>query len=163
MLSSARFIRSLGVACMAAAMALATTACNPNSIGRPCINPNNNLAKDPQISSPALECPSRLCLIQPPGVDSTTSESRNTCTARCESDDDCDAETKDKCARGFACAVAVTVGNFCCEKMCVCRDDLRVGFNVDSDDVTTQQTITPFACDPIANPSSINRCKNVKP
>src|SRR6185295_3647114 len=98
--------------------AAVSTGCNPNSIGRPCINANQNAATGTQIASPALECPSRLCLIQQ-ATDSTQGTSRNTCTASCESDDDCDAETKEYCQSGFRCAVATQVGRFCCRKFCV--------------------------------------------
>src|SRR6476646_10455728 len=90
-------------------------ACNPNSIGRPCVNPTGVAPLGTQVSSPALECPSRLCLIHPV-TDQTGMASnmnaRSTCTAGCEQDSDCDAETQALCqdAKGvqhnYVCAVA---------------------------------------------------------
>lgn len=138
----------------------ASTGCNPNSIGRPCINPQNSAPSGPQVVSPALECPSRLCLIEPTTTASAEvmGNSRNTCTAECGSDDDCDAETKDYCSSGFVCAVATQVGSFCCKKFCICKDDLQDGVNKTGDGESLQ-VITPFACDPVANPQ-VN-CKNV--
>jgi hypothetical protein len=139
-------------------------ACNPNSIGRPCVNPNDNPPSGTQISSPALECPSRLCLIQAintPGSD--MGNSRNTCTASCSSDSDCEAETKESCAAGFRCAVATEIGPFCCEKLCICADDLVETFNKQTPPATpTDQNpkpkiITPFACDPKQNTGPV--CK----
>lgn len=136
-----------------------STGCNPNSIGRPCINPQNSAPSGPQVVSPALECPSRLCLIEKStGTSNVQGNSRNTCTAQCESNDDCDAETTDYCSSGFVCAVATQVGSFCCKKFCVCKDDLQDGVNKTGDG-NTLQVITPFACDPVANPQ-VN-CKNV--
>ena len=125
-------------------------ACNPNAIGRPCVNPQRSAVAGTQITSPALECPSRLCLIQPPNLSSgstggdTDGGSRATCTALCGSDGDCSPETDQFCKAGFVCAVAVATGKFCCRKMCVCRDDLIVSFNKDPIDGGTQ---LPAACD----------------
>ena len=81
------------------------------------------------ISSPALECPSRICLL--PASD--TGNPGNTgplCTATCESNDDCsDGETGPKgnpddhhCENGFVCMWPTTVGDFACQRLCVCRD-----------------------------------------
>jgi hypothetical protein len=56
-------------------------ACNPNSIGRPCVNPTNAAPLGTQVSSPALECPSRLCLIHPSrsgGMTTGTEAARST-------------------------------------------------------------------------------------
>lgn len=122
-------------------------ACNPNSIGRPCVNPLGSDVRGTQISSPALECPSRLCLIQPPNASSiATSDggARATCTATCNHDSDCPAETKQYC-KEFVCAVAATAGDFCCRKLCICKDDLVPGVNEDPID---GGTMLPTACDP---------------
>jgi hypothetical protein len=137
-------------------------ACNPNSIGRPCVNPGGQAVEGTQVSSPALECPSRLCLIQPPNASTGNVGSsdggafRATCTASCEHDDDCVAETKEDCKAGFVCAVATQAGPFCCKKLCICRTDLVQGTNVNADG----GTIEPFSCDPKQN-SNIT-CANVK-
>ena len=70
------------------------------------------------ISSPALECPSRICV---GGADPTGTG--GLCTAGCESDTECqDAVSGSRCVTGFACAWPTTVGDFACQKLCVCRD-----------------------------------------
>lgn len=89
-------------------------------------------------SSPALECPSHICLL--PGADKDVrSPAQRTagfsgtgplCTARCESSEDCaDGEQANaadpadrRCRGGFACMWPMTVGNFACQKLCVCTD-----------------------------------------
>ncbi len=146
---------------LAGLVGLGFFACNPNSIGRPCVNPSGSLPLGTQISSPALECPSRLCLIEPASIStgnigsSVDGGSTNTCTAFCSSNDDCAPETTSQCKAGFACAVATTVGDFCCRKICICKADLQTGFNVADGGVQT-----PYACDPKVN--SLVTCKNVK-
>jgi hypothetical protein len=116
------------------------------------------------VSSPALECPSRLCLLQP--ANASTGQTgqtqggdggtfRATCTAECQHDNDCSPETNMYCKEGFACAVATQAGPFCCKKLCICRSDLVQGVNVDADGGTT----TPFSCDPKQNPTPT--CPNV--
>jgi len=80
------------------------------------------------ISSPALECPSRICIL-PATTSGNTANTGPLCTATCESNDDCDGEggpkgdaTDRHCENGFVCMWPTTVGPFCCMKMCVCRD-----------------------------------------
>src|SRR5258708_1919974 len=150
-------------AVVAAMVGVAMFACNPNSIGRPCVNPGGQAVLGTQISSPALECPSRLCLLQPPnastgqtGQGSDGGTFRATCTATCNNDGDCDAETKEFCKAGFNCAVATQAGPFCCKKVCICKSDLVEGVNVDPDG----GTIIPFSCDPKQNPTPT--CPNVE-
>ena len=138
-------------------------ACNPNSIGRPCVNPQGSDVRGTQISSPALECPSRLCLIQPPAANSSVDGggARATCTAECDNTGDCDPETHKYCQAGFACAIAATAGPFCCRKVCVCREDLVPGVNQDPVD---GGVITPHSCDPATYTGSgtTPECPNVK-
>lgn len=51
--------------------------------------------------------------------------SRSMCSMRCESDADCGSGYEGtQCQTGFACARVQRLGEFCCEKLCVCRDDL---------------------------------------
>lgn len=59
---------------------------------------------------------------------------RSMCSKTCQTDDDCnntslnnrpavdDDETA--CASGFSCTVLQRLGQFCCERLCVCNDDL---------------------------------------
>lgn len=136
-------------------------ACNPNSIGRPCVNPLGSDVRGTQVSSPALECPSRLCLIQPARSDTTTDGgARATCTAECSDDGDCSAETTKFC-KEFRCAVATTAGPFCCRKVCVCRDDLVANVNQDPID---GGVILPVSCDPATYKGQPlpPQCPNVK-
>jgi hypothetical protein len=143
---------------MSVVVGAALFACNPNSIGRPCVNPGGQAVIGAQVASPALECPSRLCLIEQAGASTGNSTGasdggfRATCTAGCQTDSDCDPETKASCPSGFVCAVATTVGPFCCRKLCLCKDDLSPN-NSDSDGGVK----TPELCKPGTNPE----CKNV--
>lgn len=60
---------------------------------------------------------------------------RSMCSKKCSSDADCKdgGPTKKvvvegtKCETGFSCAKIQTLGQFCCESLCVCNDDLAVG------------------------------------
>lgn len=57
---------------------------------------------------------------------------RSMCSKKCSTDADCkDAGAlkkvvveSTKCTSGFSCSRIQTLGEFCCEKLCVCRDDL---------------------------------------
>lgn len=50
---------------------------------------------------------------------------RSMCSRSCESDDDCAGAVADTtCNRGFTCARIQGLGDHCCEKLCVCQDDL---------------------------------------
>jgi hypothetical protein len=109
-------------------------ACEDKHIGRLCELgvPNADAGASgatATIASPALECPSRICLL--PGAEKDPMGTGSLCTASCESNDDCsDGETVDKpgdphCKGGFVCMWPTTTGSFCCQKMCVCRDFVR--------------------------------------
>jgi hypothetical protein len=113
-------------------MALATSGCPADDhVGRPCevgTQPiGGSSGQVVTLASPALECPSRICLL--PG----TGNAQGTgalCTATCDSDADCeDAEVGAKgdpadhrCENGFTCTWPTMVGAFACQKLCVCRD-----------------------------------------
>ncbi len=59
---------------------------------------------------------------------------RSMCSKRCDTDSDCQntsaidkpvVEDEDtNCKNGFKCVVLQEIGQFCCEKLCVCDDDL---------------------------------------
>jgi hypothetical protein len=139
-----------------AALALTSAGCEDKHIGRPCdlsvkdggLPPSGNTAT---INSQAVECPSRVCLL--PAADKTSNVGA-LCTADCSSDEDCeDGETSSdmstgRCNTGFVCAIPTTVGDFCCRKMCVCKDLIDTSGNV------YQQT--PEVCKP-----GQSTCKNV--
>ena len=65
---------------------------------------------------------------------------RSMCSKKCASDNDCKdgGPTKQvvvddsNCATGFSCARIQTLGKFCCEKLCVCNDDLGVTSDIDT-------------------------------
>jgi hypothetical protein len=126
-----------GFALVAFGVVILLGACDDKHIGRPC----QTGAAPPDagasggafatVSSPVLACPSRICL--DPGDqkgDATNFHDGAFCTATCSSDDDCsDAEIGNKgdtsdtrCKSSFVCGVATTVGPFCCQKLCICRD-----------------------------------------
>jgi hypothetical protein len=118
-------------------------ACNENPVGRICFI-GNDAGTDQQniIASPALECQSRTCLHVSGGQ-------HDLCTGECSSDDDCDKSPESPCVGGFECIVPVTVGPFCCKKMCVCRDYLIIPDGGLPD---------PAACD---GNNPINECCNL--
>src|SRR5262245_42855933 len=85
-------------------------SCNPSDaapedmavvsgFGRACVNPGGVPPSNVQISSPALECPTRICIVSP---------NHSFCTKECESNADCVAESGAVCASGqsVSCAVA---------------------------------------------------------
>jgi hypothetical protein len=107
--------------------------CEDNHIGRPCsigiVDTDAGVSSGSvaTVTSPALECPSRICLI--PGADKDPHGTGALCTAGCSSNDDCDGEkgnpndpTDHRCKLGFVCMWPTTSGPFCCERMCACRD-----------------------------------------
>jgi hypothetical protein len=105
-------------------------ACGPaQHVGRPCeigTAGGGSSGQGATVSSPALECPSRLCLLAGQNAAGTGA----LCTADCESSQDCEdgetAATNDpgdtRCHGGFVCTWPTTVGSFACRKMCVCTD-----------------------------------------
>jgi len=58
---------------------------------------------------------------------------RSMCSKKCSSDSDCQSAgitqqvvvDDTTCQSGFTCARIQTLGEFCCEKLCVCKDDLN--------------------------------------
>jgi len=134
-------------------------SCENKHIGRKCdlgIDAGGTSSGTTATVDVGLECPSRICLL--PSHDVAT-DTTSLCTADCSSDDDCaDAELRDKsdstdkrCLRGFVCKVAQTVGDFCCRKLCVCRDFVMVpkgGFQ------------TPAVC--TSTPDNKKNCQNIQ-
>ena len=141
-----------------ATLAAATAACGSSSsspadgsavdangapIGRPCDIGFDGGFTDAgtvvaTISSPALDCASRICLVAPV---QKAAEVASLCSAPCASDLDCAAGERgdpndpadQRCKAGFVCMVPSTVGSFACMRMCVCTDSLVVpsgGFQI---------------------------------
>ncbi len=100
--------------------ALMVSACSENPVGRICfIGADAGTGQQTVVASPALECQSRTCLHM-------QSTAPDLCTGECSSDDDCDKSPESPCKGGFTCAIPVTVGPFCCKKMCICKDYVEV-------------------------------------
>jgi hypothetical protein len=122
--------------------------CTDNGVGRKCILPPgdggaSNITST-EITAPALECPSRLCLIEPP---QGPNPPRATCTAQCTTDADCGQAVMGTngdglCATNFVCAAATAQGAFKCLKVCICKTDLVCGLNSDE----SGNVITPPSC-----------------
>jgi hypothetical protein len=101
-----------------------------NHVGRPCeigtVPIGGSNGQIATVSSPALECPSHICLHAGESAAGTGA----LCTAPCESNQDCEdgerAAANDpadtRCRGGFACMWPTTVGSFACQKLCVCTD-----------------------------------------
>jgi hypothetical protein len=152
--SFARFAQ-VAVASVVVLAGLVSAGCTDNKIGRRCDLDTEDAGTSgttsaATINSQAVECPSRICL--QPAKESSVATAGGLCTASCSSDDDCsDGQTStsaDQCHTGFACLVATTVGDFCCQRLCVCRDF------VDQSNPSWQKT--PPVCEP-----GQSTCKNV--
>ena len=137
------------------AVVVITAGCTDNGVGRKCINPSGDGGiLGTAVSSPALECPSRLCLLQGTGGGTPN---RATCTIKCATNDDCAGASisamgmnDGTCSSSFVCAVAAVAGAFKCQMMCICHEDLKCGYNSDADG----GVITPSAC-PMSSPTPI--------
>lgn len=126
------FFVALGVA------ALGLGGCGDKHIGRACVTNapmDAGTGSNPVsiLSSPVLQCPSRICLQAAPTgtfLDVSVSQQemeKPMCTDTCETDDDCsDVDPGTDCKHGFICAWPTTAGPFCCQKLCVCHDFINV-------------------------------------
>jgi hypothetical protein len=128
--------------------------CPDDKIGRKCDLDTDDAGStgtttSATINAQAVECPTRICL-QP--ANEKSAMAGGLCTAGCSSDDDCaDGQTSAAdgyCHSGFSCLVATTVGNFCCQRLCVCRDFV--------DTSLANYNKTPPVCMP-----GMSTCKNV--
>ena len=118
-----------------AIIALGNAGCEDKAIGRPCDLPVDGGPSQAAYKSPAIECPSHIC-IKPAratgaiGADDTQA----LCTAPCSQDSDCSGQTRDKknpsdkrCSTGFVCMAPFA--QVCCDRLCVCKDFLPVDVN----------------------------------
>lgn len=110
----------------------------PGIVGRPCANPGRPITDGVAFISGTPDCAGNLCLITAPSpggyLDHMQSELAM-CTAACTTDADCASSLvpSSKC-RKLVCAVPSVVPgkeNFCCQKLCMCEDDLIPGLNRD--------------------------------
>jgi hypothetical protein len=146
--------RSTSGAALCVGLVLLLAACSGEPVGRICdLGAFEPAVGQTIVASPSLDCTTRTCLKvpndnpQPPEGSRYPEGSNGLCTAECSSDDDCERVTESPCVSGFTCAVAVTVGPFCCKKFCTCKDYLD-GASLDR-----------AACDP-ENPA--NTCPNIE-
>lgn len=124
--------------------------CEDKGIGLKCINPTNTppMPNVTQLSSPALECHTRICEITADGNATNNNSARTVCTDLCQTDDDCKNavvaadDSGGQCATSFRCAIATVSGDYKCKSICICKDDLVCGVNVDVDG----NVIIPKAC-----------------
>jgi hypothetical protein len=63
-----------------------------------------------------------MCALDPEHI-----AARSMCTDFCESDTDCVPAEGTNCVGGFTCAPVAAIGPACCQKVCVCNDDLGIG------------------------------------
>jgi hypothetical protein len=136
---------------------VALAACNGNPVGRLCdLGTNMPDPSEVVVASPSLDCVTRECLKvpltnpTPPKGSMYPTGTNGLCTATCESNDDCNRVPESPCISGFTCGVAVTVGPFCCKKLCICKDYIQIP--------ETGHLATPMACDPT---NMANSCCNL--
>ena len=130
--------------------------CVQSDVGAPCNHGGINAPQEPAITFPALACDKLMCVYgesaEPPaepcqgnaecnvdggerfvcvegrcelGLDHVLN--RSMCSRKCSSDADCHGGPEDSaCRTGFTCAPILGLGDFCCEPVCVCKDDLSV-------------------------------------
>jgi hypothetical protein len=133
-----RLARGFSLATLGVVVLALGGACENKHIGRPCqigTQPPDGGASGggfATITSPALECPSRICILPADMHNAGTLNDGALCTYSCSSDSDCsDAETGDmsnpsdtRCKTNFLCVWPTTIGPFACQKLCVCHDFL---------------------------------------
>jgi hypothetical protein len=140
----------LSISLFCLVVAAGSISCGGKEVGRKCFTGFDVDDDQAVIASPALECPERQCLHVPQEAELPPGSTyADQCTAECESDDDCERVPESPCQTGFTCTVPVTVGPFCCRKMCVCSDYLII---------PEGGRPIPAACDP-DNPE--NTCCNL--
>jgi hypothetical protein len=126
--------------------ALGLAGCDDNPVGRLCdLGAATPTVDSIVVASPSLDCVSRTCLHYkpgrppPPGANPQPINS-GLCTAECSADSDCDRVPESPCITGFTCGIAVTAGDFCCKKFCICKDYILLPPSGELD--------TPKGCDP---------------
>lgn len=165
---------------------LGAGGCSKSDVGAPCNHGGIDPPTTPTVTFPALACDQLMCVYanddEPPEracqsdadcnpgggerflceagacvVASTYVLDRSMCSMRCESDADCaGGDPTTECESGFACARIQSVGEHCCEKLCVCRDDLDVAGAAMRDELCEVGTLSgccdkdprPDACGP---------------
>lgn len=120
--------------------------CSGDPVGRICdLGTALPAPSEVVVASPSLDCVSRTCLRVPqskelPPGSAYPEGAAGLCTSQCETEEDCDRVPESPCVTGFTCGIAVTVGPFCCQKFCICKDYVVIPEDGQLD--------TPAACDP---------------
>jgi hypothetical protein len=107
------------------------------------------------ITSGASECTSRVCLL--PAAEKDPRGTEALCTSGCTTNTDCGggvlgdkSDPNDhRCKNGFVCMVPTTVGPFCCQRMCACRDFVT-------------EPAGGFPTPPVCMPGGGGTCQNVR-
>ena len=138
--------RTVGLA-IVVAIAILVGACSDNPVGRKCDLGQTPGMSEVVVGSPSLDCPSRQCLKipvangkDPPEGFEALAPDIGMCTATCDGDSDCDQVPESPCVSGFTCGIPLTVGPFCCRKLCICKDYVILP--------DSGKLPTPTACDP---------------
>ena len=111
---------------------LVLSACTSNPVGRICdLGAEMPAPSEVVVASPSLDCISRTCLRVPlsrelPPGSAFPDGTNGLCTANCTADSDCERVPESPCITGFTCGIAVTVGPFCCQNFCICKDYVMV-------------------------------------
>lgn len=84
----------------------------------PCTSDDQCNASDPAVMRFVCNDESRCELARPHFLE------RSMCSAMCEVDADCATDADTTCQTGFSCRPMASVGEACCEPVCVCNDDL---------------------------------------
>jgi hypothetical protein len=148
------------------ALLLLVAACGESTCPMPTLAPNGDEIPPPPdprmcalgltanptdvVIAPAASCESGACLRVPlehdlPACGNFPPADKGLCTAACQVDADCDA-LAGPCVSGYTCGVAVTIGPYCCERLCMCKDYVDV------------DSTTPAPCDPA---DTTNTCCNL--
>ena len=136
-------------------------ACNGQPVGRICdLGQTMPDQSETLVASPSLDCVSRECLrvplgraLPPGGTYPNQPGADGLCTASCVQDSDCEEVPESPCKLGFTCGVppGLTVGPFCCQKFCVCKDYVEIP-------MSTGALVPPMECDATI---SSNACCNL--
>lgn len=95
--------------------------------------PNITCTDDAQCNAASDDGKTRFqCVNQECVLNSTFVLERSMCSKTCSTDDDCKdggigkqvLAKETSCASGFSCTAVMTLGELCCQKLCVCNDDL---------------------------------------
>ena len=85
----------------------------------PCDDNDQCNAADPSKEQFLCDLPANRCMLS-----SDYFLERSMCSAACDSDLDCIADGESNCESGFVCVVQSSLGNFCCQPVCACADDV---------------------------------------